>query len=46
MSGTRGVEPTSLDAEIPLQRMEEAIQQGSFGNFIPFDKQGHTVFFG
>lgn len=46
MSGVRGAEPTSLDAEIPLQRMEEAIRQGGFTNFIPFDRQGQTVLFG
>lgn len=46
MSGTKGVAPTSLDAEIPLRRMEEAIRQGDFANFIPFDRQGQTVLFG
>ncbi len=46
MSGIRGVAPSSADAETPLQRMEEAIRQGSFSNFIPFDHEGQTVVFG
>lgn len=46
MSGVRGVSPSSTDAEIPLQRMEEAIRQGSFANYIPFDCNGQTVSFG
>ena len=46
LSGSRGLAPTSLDAENPLKRMEEAIRQGNFENFIPSDKQGNPVFFG
>ena len=45
MSGGPGHAPTSLDAEVPLQRMEEAIRQGDFANFIPFDRQGQPVLF-
>jgi hypothetical protein len=45
MSGKRGIAPTSLDAQIPLQRMEEAIRQGKHSNFIPFDRQGQTIVF-
>ena len=46
ISATRGQTPTSLDAEIPLQRMEEEIRQGNFGSFMPFDREGHPVLFG
>lgn len=46
LAGTQGAYPTSADAKMPLQRMEEAIRQGSFANYIPFDQQGQTVFFG
>lgn len=45
LSGTHGDSPTSADAELPLQRMEEAIRQGAFSNFIPFDRQGQPVMF-
>ena len=46
LSGIRGVSPNSAEAKIPLRRMEEAIRQGNFANFIPFDRQGQTVIFG
>lgn len=46
LSGTHGGSPTSADAELPLQRMEEAIRLGAHANYIPFDRQGQPVFFG
>lgn len=46
MSGQLGATLTSKDAEIPLQRMEEAIRQGAHGSFIPFDRHGQPVVFG
>ena len=45
LPGVRGVSPSSADAEIPLQRMEEAIRQGKHNNFIPFDRLGQPVVF-
>ncbi|MCE9659579.1 MAG: ribonucleotide reductase subunit alpha [Burkholderiales bacterium] len=45
LSGSAGREPTSLDAEAPLQRMVDAIKTGRLGGFIPFDGQGETVRF-
>ncbi|MDW5375631.1 ribonucleotide reductase subunit alpha [Halomonas sp. HP20-15] len=35
--------PTSEEAERPLQRMVEALQMGSIGNFLAFDRQGNAV---
>lgn len=46
MSGADGVAPTSESAELPLQRMVESIKVGTFGTFIPFDRQGHPVMLG
>lgn len=46
LSGSRGIAPTSGDSEIALKRMEESIREGNFKNFIPFDEQGQSVFFG
>jgi len=37
--------PTSEEADKPLQRMIESIKAGSFGPFIPFDRQGQPVLF-
>lgn len=45
MSGSAGIGPTPLDAEVHLQRMVEAIKSGSIDSFIPFDAQGNTVHF-
>jgi hypothetical protein len=33
------------DAEAPMQRMVEAIKAGSYGSFIPFDREGQPVLF-
>lgn len=46
LSGSRGLAPSSQDAENALKRMEEAIRQGNFGAFMPFDQQGEPVLFG
>lgn len=46
MSGNDDRSPTSADAELPLQRMVEAIKQGAHDAFIPFDRQGQPVRFG
>ncbi len=46
MSGTSARPPTSADAEVPLQRMVEAIKVGNIGAYIPFDLQGLAVNFG
>lgn len=43
MAGTAGKPPSSVDAEMPLQRMVEAIKRGDIGAFIPFDPQGQAV---
>ncbi len=45
MSGTDGNHPSSEDAELPLQRMVEAIRQGALEAFIPFDRLGQPVVF-
>ena len=36
---------THHDAEVPLQRMVDAIKAGSHGSFIPFDRDGQPVLF-
>ena len=46
LSGTPGREPSSSDADAPLQRMVEAIKGGAHGAYIPFDRQGQPVSFG
>ncbi len=43
LPGKAGKEPTSQDAETPLDDMVEAIKRGAHGNLIPFDKGGHAV---
>lgn len=45
LSGTLDRAPSSQDAERPLQRMVEAIRQGTLGPFIPFNRQGEPVHF-
>ena len=35
--------PTSEEAEHPLQRMVEALQMGSIGNLLAFDRNGGAV---
>lgn len=46
LDGEAGRAPTSDDAAAPLQRMVDAIKAGSFGNFIPFDRNGDALSFG
>lgn len=43
LSGTPGTPPSAADAEVPLQRMVEAIKQGDIAAYIPFDTQGQPV---
>ena len=45
MSGQGGRAPTSIEAEPVLQRMVESIKTGSFGGFVPFDRDGDPVRF-
>ena len=37
--------PDSDEAEIPLQRMVESLQQGTIDNFLAFDRRGDAVSF-
>jgi len=43
MSGQAGVQPTSAQAEAPLQKMVEAIKAGQIGAYLPFDREGLPV---
>jgi hypothetical protein len=43
LPGRAGRPPTRQEAGQPLQRMIESIKMGSFGSFIPFDRQGEPV---
>lgn len=43
LSGTLNRAPTTEEAEMPLQRMVEAIKRGEIGAYIPFDPQGNAV---
>ena len=45
LPGSNSRAPSSSDAEQPLQRMVEAIRQGSHAAFIPFDRHGQTLLF-
>jgi hypothetical protein len=45
LSGRDGGAPTREEADGSLQRMIESIKTGSFGSFIPFDRQGQPVLF-
>ena len=45
LSGRDGRAPTSEEADQSLQRMIESIKTGSFGSFIPFDRQGQPMLF-
>lgn len=46
LGGAGGRAPSSADCELPLQRMVEAIRQGTHGALIPFDRRGLPVQFG
>jgi hypothetical protein len=43
MSGTVGSPPTSADADLPLQRMVEAIKKGDIEGYMAFDQAGLPV---
>ncbi|MEO8754375.1 MAG: ribonucleotide reductase subunit alpha [Casimicrobiaceae bacterium] len=45
VAGHDGRTLTHDDAEVPLQRMVDAIKAGSHGSFIPFDRDGQPVLF-
>lgn len=45
LPGPDGRAPTSKEADRSLQRMIESIKTGSFGSFIPFDRQGQPMLF-
>lgn len=45
LAGRAGRAPSSQDAEVPMQRMVDAIKAGSHGSFIPFDRTGRPVLF-
>jgi hypothetical protein len=45
LSGRDGRAPTSEEADQAPQRMVESIKIGSFGSFIPFDRQGQPMLF-
>ena len=40
-----GRAPTSKDAEVPMQRMVDAIKAGLLDSFVPFDRMGRPVQF-
>ena len=43
LTGRGGRAPSSEEAGRPLQRMIESIKAGSFGSFMPFDRQGEAI---
>jgi len=43
LAGRDGRKPTAEEADRSLQRMIELVKSGSFGSFIPFDRQGRPV---
>ena len=43
--GKMGVLPSNIDAEQPLARMIESIQQGLIANYLAFDRDGNLVQF-
>lgn len=45
MSGRAGIAPSSDEAEQPLKMMVGAIETGSIGNFLAFDRTGQAVTF-
>jgi hypothetical protein len=45
LPGQGGRAPTSKEADPHLQRMVESIKAGSFGSFLPFDRQGAPMLF-
>ncbi|MGQ0511952.1 MAG: ribonucleotide reductase subunit alpha [Betaproteobacteria bacterium] len=45
LAGRDGRKPSGEQADQALQRMIESVKTGSFGSFIPFDRQGRPVRF-
>jgi hypothetical protein len=45
LAGRAGMVPSSDEAEQPLKMMVGAIEAGSIGNFIAFDRTGQAVSF-
>ena len=45
LSGRTGIAPSPDEAEQPLKRMVAAIESGSIGSFLAFDRDGQTVAF-
>jgi hypothetical protein len=45
LAGRDGCAPTSEEVDWSLHRMIESIKTGSFGSFIPFDRQGQPMLF-
>jgi hypothetical protein len=46
LSGRHGRAPTSMETDQSLQCMIEAIKTGTFGAFMPFDRQAQPLVFG
>jgi hypothetical protein len=46
LAGREGRAPTGAEAASSLDRMIESIKAGSFGAYLPFDRQGQPVLFG
>jgi len=46
LPGRNGRAPSSDEADRHLQRMVESVKAGSFGAYLPFDRQGLPVLFG
>jgi len=45
LPGRYNLAPTSEETDKALQRMIESIKAGSFGTYIPFDRQGQPILF-
>lgn len=45
LSGRGGRAPADVEVDQSLQRMIEAVKSGSFGSFMPFDRQGQPLLF-
>lgn len=45
LTGHDGHAPTEAEADRSLKHMIEAIKTGSFGSFMPFDRQGRPLIF-
>ena len=45
LPGRAGREPTSKEADQPLQRMIESVKTGAIGAFLPFNRLGEPLLF-